>query len=92
MDWSIHDEWLLWMKNGHIDELLGTGFFFEYRMVRILEIDETDGPTYAVQYFANSINEYYRFVEQQLPIITQKEILKWGGNFVSFSTIMEVVH
>ena len=90
--WSIHEEWLQWMKGEQIPAMLATGFFTGFRMVRLLQVDELEGPTYAVQYSANSINEYNLFAEHQLAIQSQKEYDRWGDKMLAFSTIMEVVH
>jgi hypothetical protein len=91
VDWYIHKEWLQWMKEDNIPDMMATGFFIDYRMVRLLQVDETDGPTYAVQYTAHSIDQYNMFLENHLDNQYQKESNKWGNKFISFSTIMEVV-
>ena len=51
IDPSIHENWVNWMKNTHIPAVMRTGCFTHYHFVRILDIDDSDGPTYAVQYF-----------------------------------------
>jgi hypothetical protein len=91
VDWSIHEDWLLWIKEEHIPRIMATGFFIEYRMLKLLEIDDSDGPTYAVQYYAPSIDYYTRYINAQDGIGYQIETGKWGNKVVSFSTIMEVV-
>lgn len=92
VDWCIHTDWLQWMKEVNIPDMIETGFFIDCRMLRLLQVDESDGPTYAVQYNAVSIDQYNLFLEKQLGIQVQKEINKWGNKFIFFSTIMEVVH
>ena len=51
---AIHQAWLSWMKETHIPEVLATGCFEKFQLARILETDEEEGPTYAVQYYAAS--------------------------------------
>jgi len=92
VDWSIQADWLQWMKEVYIPGMMSSGFFVEFRMVKLLEVEEYDGPTYAVQYYVDSIENYHLFVETQLPVQSQLESAKWGHKLVSFSTIMEVVH
>lgn len=48
---AIHDSWIEWMKIEHIPEVMNTGCFEKYQWVRLLETDETEGITYAVQYY-----------------------------------------
>jgi hypothetical protein len=90
-DWLIHEEWFQWMKEVQIPEMLATGMFTHYRLVRLLEVDETDGPTYAVQYFATAPGNYHHYQEFFAPMIRTQEIQKWGEKLVSFGTIMQVV-
>jgi len=91
VDWSVHDQWLRWMKEEKLPGMLATPFFYEYRMVRLLETDDTDGPTYAVQYAAHSLKEYNRYITSHLIKHSQMEAGLWGNKAVHFSTVMEVV-
>ena len=92
VDWSVHDEWLPWMKKVHIPEMLGTGMFYEYRIVRLLQIDDTEGPTYAIQYYSRSIEDLNRYVEEFSTVQRQKGLEKWGDRFIAFRSVMEVIH
>jgi hypothetical protein len=89
---SIHHEWLTWMKEKHIPEVLGKNCFTECRMVRLLDIDDSDGPTYAMQYSANTREDYERYIEVYSPSLRKDLIDKWGNNFVAFRSLMEVVN
>ena len=63
IDESVHDKWLQWMRNKHIDDVLSTGLFISARMVKVLVEEEMGGTTYSVQYFTDSrakLEEYYK--------------------------------
>lgn len=92
IEWSIHEEWLQWMVDVHIPEMLGTGCFQKYQLVRLLEIDESSGPTYAVQYYAESKSNYNRYIELFAPAIRKKSNDMWGDRMVAFRTLMQVVY
>ena len=92
VDWSIHDEWLNWLKEVQIPEVLATRLFDRFQLVRLLEIDDEDGPTYAIQYFAPSKQHYDTYLESLSPGFRQKEREKWGNRFVVFETLMEIVN
>src|SRR4051812_43707164 len=51
----IAAEWLRWMKDEHMPDILATGLFIESRLCRLLEQDETDGITYSAQYMCDSL-------------------------------------
>ena len=91
VDWSIHDEWLQWMKEQEIPGMLGSGFFYNSQMVRLLEVDEEDGPTYAIQYHALSKADYNRYVELHASEMRKKSFEKWGEQFIAFRSLMQVV-
>lgn len=90
-DDSIADEWLQWLLNEHIPDVMNTNCFAGYKVVRLLEIDDSEGPTYAVQYNADSKADYNRYIELHAPLLRQKSIDKWGNAFIAFRSLMEVV-
>ena len=88
---SIADAWLHWLLNEHIPEIMQTGCFTDKRVVRLLEVDDSEGPTYAIQYSAASKADYNRFIEMHAPRMRQKSYDKWGDRFIAFRSIMEVI-
>lgn len=90
-DWSIHDAWVPWMLNEHMPEMVNTGCFTHFQLIRLLEIEEKEGPTYAAQYFAGSKLDYNRYVEIHSAAIRQKYFDKWGDRFVAFRSLMQIV-
>ena len=44
---SIHDEWVKWMKETHIPDVMRTGYFTENKFCKLL-VEEKE-TTYAVQ-------------------------------------------
>ncbi len=42
---SIHEAWVEWMKMHHIPQIMATGCFTESQFVRLLELDDSEGPT-----------------------------------------------
>lgn len=92
VNWSVHDGWLHWMQHEHIPGILGTGFFFECRILRILDIEEDEGPTYAIQYYASGLADYRSYIEQHAQSFRKKTHEKWGDQVIAFSSVMEVLH
>jgi hypothetical protein len=91
MDWRIHEAWLQWMQDIHIPEVLGTGCFEKHQLVRLIDVDETEGPTYAAQYFAATEADYKRYIEMYAPALRQGGLDKWGEKAVYFRSIMRIV-
>lgn len=92
VDWRIHEAWTAWMQETHIPEMMGTGCFENYQLVRILDTDESDGPTYAVQYYVADRGHYDHYLECYAPAIREKGWALWGDKMLAFRTLMQVVH
>ncbi len=88
---SIKDAWIDWLKNEHVPEVVATGCFTHAVIVQLLEVDDSDGPTYAVQYHAESKSLYNQYIEKFAPAMRQKSFEKWGDKFIAFRSVMQVV-
>ncbi|MBC7886554.1 MAG: DUF4286 family protein [Ferruginibacter sp.] len=88
----IQNEWLNWMKEVYIPDMMNTGCFTGSRILRLLETDDTEGPTYAIQYFAESKAIYNRYIENFAGTMLQKSFDKWGDQFFAFMSVLQVVN
>ncbi len=91
IDHSIHEEWVKWMKEEHLPDVMKTGCFEKYQFVKLLDVDESEGPTYAAQYFAISKAQYNRYIDMYAAKLRQDGMNKWGNKFIAFRTLMEVI-
>lgn len=91
IDPSVHDDWLSWMKAVHIPEVLGTGLFFDHKLYRLMELNEADGITYAIQYFCDSFENYMQYQQEFAPALQQAHTKKYKDKFVAFRTLMRAV-
>lgn len=89
---SIADDWLTWLKEDHIPDIISTGCFTHATILHLLELDDTEGITYAVQYHADSKTMYDHYIEQFADTMRKSGIDKWGNKFIAFRTVMQVVH
>ncbi|HRH37205.1 MAG TPA: DUF4286 family protein [Flavobacteriales bacterium] len=91
IDANAHSEWLEWMKEEHIPDVLSTGCFVESRMFRVLADDE-GGLTYAIQYTAADMAHYERYKSEHAPTMQARANDRFGGRFAAFRTLLEQVH
>ncbi len=89
---AIATDWLAWLKDEHIVEVRSTGCFSKATIMRLLEVDETEGPTYAIQYFAETRLLYDEYIEKHAGVMRQKSFDKWGNKFIAFRSVMEVIN
>ncbi len=89
---SIASEWLNWLKEEHIPGIIATDCFTHAVIFHLLEGDDEEGITYAVQYHAESKALYNRYIEQFSDEMRKKGMDKWGNRFISFRSVMQLVH
>ncbi|HMS99541.1 MAG TPA: DUF4286 family protein [Saprospiraceae bacterium] len=89
IDHSVHDEWVDWMKNEHIPEVMATGKFTSWKMLRIIEDHNPDGMTYAIQYHAPDMEAYVAYQQECASALQQKTQNLFGGKFAAFRTLLE---
>ena len=92
IDWSIADAWMLWQQQEHIPEIMSTQLFIDYKIFQLLNQDDNDGPTFIIQYFTSSIENYNKYINEFSSSLRMKAFDKWGDRFISFRTLMEVVN
>jgi hypothetical protein len=91
VDPSIADSWVYWMKAEHMPDLMGTDLFIDCRLAKLLEQDESDGITYAAQYYCEGMEQYEDYIANHADNMREKAAKMFGGKFVAFRTIMEII-
>jgi len=89
---TIEKDWLSWLKEEHIPDIINTGCFSHATILRLLETEDADGITYAIQYHAESKAFYNRYIEKFADAMRKKGFEKWSDKFIAFRTVMEVVN
>ena len=82
---SIHSPWLQWLKEVHVPEVLATNCFTKATIAKLLEIDDSEEPAYAVQYLAESKASYNLYIEKYTDLLRQKSFDQWGNQFIASS-------
>ncbi len=91
IDHRIHAEWLKWMERAYLPAVMETGTVERYQLTRLLGVDETDGPTYALLLTFNS-RLVFNIYQEKHALSNQKAIKdKWGDSVLSFPSMLDVV-
>lgn len=87
-----HNEWLYWMINEHIPDVMNTGMFSSYRMFKVLSrLPEESGTTYSVQYFLKNMGDFELYRTLYAPGLQKKTFDKFGEGFTAFRTVLEEI-
>ena len=88
---AIAADWLRWINEEHHKDIINTGCFTHATILQLLETDDSEGPTYVVQYFAESKSNYNIYIEKFAASMRQKAFDKWGNKFIAFRSLMQVI-
>ena len=88
---SIHEAWLSWMKNKHIQEVLNTQKFQSARLVKVLVEEDMGGTTYSVQYFTDSREKLDAYYLEDAPRLREEGRRLFGDKMLAFRTELEVL-
>ena len=78
IDESIHNQWLTWMKEEHIPQVLATGKFEKATLSRVLVEEDMGGVTYAVQYITNTREALEAYYKENAPKLRNDVFKKFG--------------
>jgi predicted solute-binding protein len=88
---SIQQEWLAWMQEIHIPEVMNTGMFVSAKMSRVLVEEQMGGITYSIQYSCKSKAKLDEYQVKFAPQLQREYTKKYQGKFVAFRTLLEVI-
>ena len=88
---DVHDEWVKWMKDFHIPEVMATGYFLENRFAKVLLVDEEDGITYSVQYLCKNMADLQIYQGSHAQRLQAEVKEKFDGKYAAFRTVLEMV-
>lgn len=91
IDDSVHHEWLQWMKETHIPDVLATGKFSNAKMCKVLVEEDMGGTTYSVQYSTADKETLELYYTQDAERLRQEISNLFAGKFVAFRTELQVI-
>jgi len=88
---SVHDQWMKWMQEKHIKDMLATGKFSAARMVKVLIEEEMGGTTYSVQFTTDSKETLQRYYDDDAPKLRAESASLFGDKMLAFRTELELI-
>jgi len=88
---SVHEDWLNWMRNSHIPDVMSTGMFLSYRLNKMLGHEHEDAEVYTVQYLVKDMAHLIQYNDIYALDLQAKVKARYDGKYVVFRTVMEVV-
>ena len=88
---SVHDQWMRWMQEKHINDVLATGKFSAARMVKVLVEEEMGGTTYSIQYTTDSKETLQKYYDEDAPKLREEGLKLFGEKMLAFRTELELI-
>jgi hypothetical protein len=90
LDDAAAEEWLQWMQDVHIPEVMATGMFISNRLLRVVD-SPNEGVTYCAQYVAETLDHYNKYQEVFAPALQAELNERYKNRFVAYRSLMEFV-
>jgi Domain of unknown function (DUF4286) len=91
VDREIEEQWLSWMKEIHIPQVMDTGYFTEYKFYKVLSHDDEQSVSFCIQYFTPSIVEFNQYLERHATSLVEEHHKRFKDRHVAFNTLLEDV-
>ena len=88
---SVHTQWMKWMQEKHIQDVLATGKFSGARMVKVLVEEDMGGTTYSIQYTTDSKETLQRYYDEDAPRLREEGLRLFGDKMLAFRTELELI-
>ena len=92
IDLDVHDDWLKWMKESHIPDVMATGMFIDNKVSKVITGEEEGGLTYSIMYTCKDMATLEIYQEKHAPALQAGHTKRYAGKFGAFRTLLEVVH
>ena len=90
LDEEIHQDWLTWMKDYHIADVMATSCFISYRMLKVID-SPNEGVTYCIQYISEDRQKYDEYQSNHATALRASFPSRFNEKFVIYRSLMEFV-
>ena len=87
---DVHTEWLKWMKETHIPDVMKTGCFIDSQLVKVLYVED-EGHTYSVQYKFLEMLDIEKYQKEYAPSLQAESKIKFENKYTAFRTLLQII-
>ena len=90
VDAAVFQEWLGFMRTDHIPKTFSTGCFSGHNVCTMLD-ESRDNYTVAMQYFADTVEQFEQYQKQFAAPLQKEYIQKFGQSAPAFRTVLHAL-
>jgi hypothetical protein len=87
---DVHAEWLKWMKEVHVPDVVKTGCFIDGQIFKLLYVED-EGHTYSMQYKFLQMDDYLKYQKEFAPALQAEHSKKFKDKYGAFRSILQLV-
>ncbi|MGB0429196.1 MAG: DUF4286 family protein [Bacteroidia bacterium] len=91
IDESVKQDWLDYMQNEHIPDVMKSGCFTNHIFTRVVGTSEEKENSFNIQYFCNQMKDMHKYQVQFAPKLQKDHAEKFGEKALAFRTLLEEV-
>lgn len=84
---AIHDDWLKWMKEVHIPDVMATNMFISNEVYEVL-VDHEQGFTYSIQYEFKDMETFKLYQQVYAAKLQAEHKDRYGEKVLAFRTLL----
>jgi len=89
---DIESDWLRWMNEVHIPDVMNTGYFFDWQIHKqLLPENSIDEITYMINYFTRSLDLYQLYTEKEAPRLQNEHNQKFKDKYIASRTVYSLI-
>jgi hypothetical protein len=85
---EVHEEWLSWMRERHIPDVMKTGCFTGHRILKVLHVND-EGYTYSIQYLFTEMTDIERYMKEFAKELQAEHRAMFGEKYTAFRTLLQ---
>ena len=87
---DVHTEWLRWMQEVHIPDVMKTGCFVDSQILKVLYVED-EGHTYSIQYKFLEMGDIEKYQKEFAPKLQADHTAKFRDKYAAFRTLLQIV-
>ncbi len=89
---DVETEWIKWMKEVHIPNILHTGYFNNHKFYKLrIPTNSSNEVTYLVHYECETLEHYLSYVEKDASTLQAEVNAKFLGKVTSARMVIEAI-
>lgn len=92
VDRDIEADWLSWMRDIHIPDVMAAGYFDAYQIQKVIELEAVaERVTYTIDYYCESLGKYKAYRKKAAAGLQAEHAKRYEGRFSASRRVSEVI-